>query len=91
MRYFLDGANYNLDSFFGNSQNLEAYNWAMSQTNTVFTIGMSGGEGFSGYNNADGILAKPGAQIKSFLDANASSVDNKVAEMNAALAKLPSK
>ena len=39
LRYFLDGANYELSTYFGNKQNLEVYNWCMNQKNKVYAYG----------------------------------------------------
>ena len=83
LRYFLDGTNYDLSSFFGNSQNLEVYNWAMSQENTIWPTYYNGDGEFN--NSENGIETKNGSQIKSFLDANAGLVQSMVDKENARL------
>ncbi len=85
LRYFLDGSNYNLSNFFCNEQNLEVYNWCMSQTNTIWSLG-DGGDNFS--NRENGIYSKQGNQIKSFIDSNSSEIDEMVTRYNNALSSL---
>ena len=85
LRYFLDGSNYDLSSFFCNKQNLEVYNWCMSQKNTIWSLG-DGGDNFN--NRENGIYTKQGNQIKSFIDSNASEIDAMVKKYNDALKNL---
>ncbi len=85
LRYFLDGSNYALSNFFCNEQNLEVYNWCMEQTNTIWSLG-DGGENFS--NRENGIYCKQGNQVKSFIDSNASEIDEMVTRYNEALGNL---
>lgn len=85
LRYFLDGSNYDLSNFFCNKQNLEVYNWCMSQTNTIWSLG-DGGDNFKDREN--GIYSKQGNQIKSFIDSNASEIDAIVKKQNDALKNL---
>jgi hypothetical protein len=85
LRYFLDGSNYDLSNFFCNKQNLEVYNWCMSQTNTIWSLG-DGGENFN--NRENGIYTKQGNQVKSFIDSNASEIDAMVKKYNDALKNL---
>ena len=85
LRYFLDGANYDLSNFFCNKQNLEVYNWCMSQKNTIWSLG-DGGEIFN--NRENGIYSKRGNQIKSFIDSNAAEINQMVKKYNEALADL---
>lgn len=86
LRYFLDGTNYDLDNFFCNKQNLEAYNWAMSQENTVWPTYYTGKGEFNSAEN--GILTKNGSQIKSFFDANAALVQQEADTYNEGIKKL---
>lgn len=86
LRYFLDGANYDLNAFFCNKQNLEAYTWAMGQKNTIWSTLYSGNGEFS--NSENGATTKNSAQIKSFLDSNAALVQQKVDEYNNSLKTL---
>lgn len=87
LRYFLDGENYDLNSFFCNRQNLEVYNWCMSQENTIWT---------TGYNDADdtfgdgktGLVALQGSQVKSYIDSNANMIDARVSKLNKLLSQL---
>ena len=85
LRYFLDGSNYDLSNFFCNKQNLEVYNWCMSQPNTIWSLG-DGGDNFN--NRENGIYSKQGNQIKSFIDSNAAEIDQMVKTYNEALANL---
>lgn len=85
LRYFLDGSNYDLSGFFCNKQNLEVYNWCMSQTNTIWSLG-DGGESFM--NSEDGIYRKQGNQIKSFIDSNSAEIDAVVKSRNDAIGNL---
>lgn len=85
LRFFLDGANYELSTYFGNEQNLEVYNWCMNQKNKVY------GYGYPeeiGKINEEGIQCQTGAQMKSFIDANKGLVDKMVKEYNETAAKI---
>lgn len=82
LRYFLDGANYDLDTFFCNKQNLEVYNWCMSQSNNIWS---------SGWFEPDadnGISKKTGNQVKSYLDSINPAVETQVKKLNEAMAKI---
>lgn len=85
LRYFLDGANYELSTYFGNTQNLEVYNWCMTRKNKVYAYGYPKGLGAI---TAEGIQVQTGAQMKSFIDANKGLADKMVKEYNDAAAKL---
>ena len=85
LRYFLDGSNYDLSGFFCNKQNLEVYNWCMSQKNTIWSLG-DGGENFN--NRENGIYSKQGNQVKSFIDSNSSEIDEMVKRYNTTLGNL---
>lgn len=79
LRYFLDGSNYELSTYFGNTQNLEVYNWCMNQKNKVYGYGYPSGVGAIAEG---GIQVQTGAQMKSFIDANKGLVDKMVKEYN---------
>ena len=81
LRYFLDGSHYDLDSFFCNKQNLEVYNWCMSQTNTIWSTNYESAEDSFG-DGKQGLLSLQGSQIKSFLDSNAGMIDTRVRNFN---------
>ena len=81
LRYFLDGSHYDLDSFFCNKQNLEVYNWCMSQTNTIWSTNYESAEDTFG-DGKQGLLSLQGSQIKSFLDSNAGMIDTRVRNFN---------
>ncbi len=82
LRYFLDGANYELDRFFCNKQNLEVYNWCMAQPNSIWSIN------YYGDDSEHGWYKKTGNQIKSYADSIEPLVNTKVKELNEATAKL---
>ncbi len=85
LRYFLDGANYDLDTYFCNKQNLEVYNWCMSQKNKVYYYAFNE---YTAGNQNNGIDYQTGAQVKKYIDANNGLVDREVKEYNETLAKL---
>ena len=85
LRYFLDGANYDLDTYFCNKQNLEVYNWCMKQENRVFYY--SNGD-YSRGAQSDGLEYRVGAQVKMYIDANSGIIDRAVADYNNTLNKL---
>ena len=85
LRYFLDGANYDLSTYFCNKQNLEVYNWCMNQKNKVFYYNVAE---FSRGSQSDGLEYKVGAQVKMYIDANSGVVDRTVADFNTTLSKL---
>lgn len=85
LRYFLDGANYELSTYFGNTQNLEVYNACMNEKNKVISYGYADKmEAIT----ADGIQCQTGAQMKSYIDANKGQVDKMVKEYNELVATL---
>ncbi len=83
LRFYLDGANYELNTYFVNKQNLEVYNWCMSQKNKIYFYGY----GDMGSIN-DGLLSKRSAHLKSYIDENSPVLDKNVKEMNETIAKL---
>ncbi len=87
LRFFLDGANYTLDTYFGNKQNLEVYNWCMNQPNKVVSWGYEP-TNVVGVGEAQTIEKCTGAQMKNFIDTN-TGVNNKfLKEQNEILNKL---
>ena len=83
LRYYLDGANYELNTYFVNKQNLEVYNWCMSQPNKVYF------HGFGAMHDINtGLLSKRSAHLKSYIDENAPVIDNDVKSINATITKL---
>lgn len=86
LRFFLDGANYTLSNYFCNKQNLEVYNWCMSQPNKVaiyrYPVSISSLEATTG------IQAQTGAQMKKFIDSNYGAVNKAIEEYNDILATL---
>ena len=81
LRYFMDGANYALDTYFGNKQNLEVYNWCMNQTKVVdYGFGPDGVAG--GYGGSEGIHKYTGAQMKTYIDSVMGKVNKYVKELN---------
>ncbi len=79
LRFFLDGANYELSTYFGNKQNLEVYNWCMSQKNKVYAYGYPEE---LGKIDEKGIQAQTGAQMKSFIDSNNGKANQMVKQYN---------
>ena len=69
LRYFLDGANYTLDTYFGNKQNLEVYNWCMNVPDKLVNYGYESPD-VKGEGENVGIGYCTGAQVKQFIDAN---------------------
>ncbi len=87
LRYFLDGANYTLDTYFGNKQNLEVYNWCMNQPNKVVRWGYEA-PNVVGLGEVNSITKCVGAQVKNFIDTN-NGVNNKwLKELNDIVNKL---
>lgn len=87
LRYFLDGANYTLDTYFGNKQNLEVYNWCMNETTKVISYGYESGD-VIGQGNIRSIQNCTGAQVKSFIDSNKGINEKWVKEQNEIINKL---
>ena len=87
LRYFLDGANYTLDTYFGNKQNLEVYNWCMNQPNKVIHYGFESPNVVGSGENV-GISYCTGAQVKNFIDANKGVNAQFLNEQNEILNKL---
>ncbi len=87
LRFFLDGENYDLNSFFCNKQNLEVYNWCMNQENTIWTTGFRSEDDTFG-DGKTGVVALQGSQVKSYIDSNASMIDARVAKFNKLLSQL---
>lgn len=87
LRYFLDAANYDMNSFFCNKQTLEVYNWCMAQENVSWPTYYGGG-GFFEVDDFAKITTQQGNQIKSFIDSNSASIEKRVKDLNNALAKL---
>ncbi len=87
LRFFLDGelnkGNYGLNTYFVNEQNLEVYNWCMSQENRYLgaTYGPIG-------DVNTGIQSLKGADVAQFLTANKGVIDKRVDELNKAVAIL---
>ena len=85
LRYFLDGNNYELSTYFGNKQNLEVYNWCMNQKNKIFNYGIPSTLQ-DGYTNV--IEVTPGDQMETVINANKPLVEKWVKEYNTIAAKL---
>lgn len=85
LRYFLDGSNYELSSYFGNTQNLEVYNWCMNRENKIYIYGYP--VDMNKINN-NGIQTQTGAAMKSYIDSNKGKVDKMVNEFNEVVSKL---
>ena len=81
LRYYLDGGNYDLNAFFCNKQNLEVYQWCMSQTNTIWSTYYENNEDTFA-DGKTGITGLQGNQVKSFIDSNAYMIDNRVKNFN---------
>ena len=87
LRYYLDGGNYDLNSFFCNKQNLEVYQWCMSQKDTIWSTYYENAEDTFG-DGKTGLLSLQGNQIKSFIDSNAYMIDNRVKNFNNLLSQM---
>lgn len=86
LRYFLDGANYELSTYFGNKQNLEVYNWLMSQPNKIYSYGMPGmGVRAEKESALEGAMP---SDVYRIINSKSGIVDKYVDEYNANLKKL---
>jgi multiple sugar transport system substrate-binding protein len=85
LRYFLDGANYELSTYFCNKQNLEVYNWCMNQRNKTFVYAYPNSETA---DVEDGFKDKIGEDMKNFINANKGNVDKFVKEYNTTIKKV---
>ena len=85
LRYFLDGANYELSTYFCNKQNLEVYNWCMNQENKSFVYVYP--DEIKAIDNT-GIMGQTSDQMKSFIDANMGTINKVVKEYNDTIKKL---
>ncbi len=88
LRFFLDGANYELSTYFVNKQNLEVYNWCMNQSNKVIAYGYP--SSMSGAVEGS-IEVQTGAQMNTYINANYGVTDKAVKEYNEILETLKSK
>lgn len=80
LRYFLDPANYDMNSFFMSTQALEVSNWCMEQKNIKWPT-YNGG--IADYKDTFGdIFNKPSDQVKTFIDSNSSVIDTRVKTYN---------
>lgn len=86
LRYFLDGANYELSTYFGNKQNLEVYNWCMSQKNKIYSYGMPGMGVHADKDKALELATSD--QVNTIINSNSNVVDRYVKEYNDTLKKL---
>ncbi len=87
LRYFLDGANYTLDTYFGNKQNLEVYNSCMNQPNKIIDWGYES-PNVVGEGEINSLSRCTGAQVKKFIDSNKGINEKWVKEQNEILNKL---
>jgi hypothetical protein len=85
LRYFLDGANYELSTYFCNEQNLEVYNWCMSQENRNFVYVYPDEIKTLDEN---GIMGQTSDQVKSYIDKTMGTIDKVVKEYNNTLKKV---
>ena len=85
LRYFLDGANYELATYFCNKQNLEVYNWCMNQENRNFVYVYPDEIKTLDEN---GIMGQTGEQMKSFIDKNMGTINKVVKDYNNTLKKI---
>ncbi len=85
LRYFLDGSNYELATYFCNEQNLEVYNWCMNAKNKVF--GYDYPSGMDAIADG-GIQVQTGAQMKTYIDANSGTIDTMVKDYNNIIPKI---
>lgn len=85
LRYFLDGSNYELGTYFCNEQNLEVYNWCMNQKNKIYNYGY--GEGIDGLT-ADSLQSQVGGNVASYVARMSPTVNKNVDAANGTLAKL---
>lgn len=91
LRYFLDPANYDMNSFFSSKQALEVYNYAMSQPNRIWATPYKENTEFLGDNHdefAKGYGTINGSQVITFFDTNYAVMDNRAKEYNSQLAKM---
>lgn len=80
LRYFLDPANYDINSFFINTQAIEVSNWCMEQKNIKWPT-FNGGP--ADYRDDFGsIFNKTSDQVKTFIDSNAAIIDKRVKMYN---------
>ncbi|MBR6565124.1 MAG: hypothetical protein IKK71_06790, partial [Clostridia bacterium] len=88
LRYFLDGANYELSTYFCNEQNLEVYNYCMSQKNRKFVYTYP--DCIGGFRSVDptSLMGQTSDQIKSYIDSKTGEVDKVVKEFNNTIKKI---
>ncbi len=87
LRYYLDPENYDLNAFFCNKQNLEVYEWCMSQKNTIWSTYYENTEDTFA-DKKEGLTGLQGNQVKSFLDSNSYMIDNRVKNFNKLVSQL---
>ena len=85
LRYFLDGANYELSTYFCNEQNLEVYNYCMSQKNRKYVFMYP--QEIKAVDST-GLIGQTSDQMKSYIDANMGTIDKIVKEYNNTMKKI---
>lgn len=92
LRYFLDGNNYDLSSFFCSEQALEVYNYCMKTSNRMWTTLYREQHSFYGDKPADTFITKlldsTSSQVSSILNSTASDIDARVKRYNQELQSL---
>lgn len=86
LRYFLDGNNYDLSSFFCSEQALEVYNHCMKTQNRMWTTLYREQHSFYGDRPADTFISKlidsTASQVSSILNSTASDIELRVKRYN---------
>ena len=85
LRYFLDGANYELSTYFCNEQNLEVYNYCMSQKNRKYVFMYP--QEIKAVDST-GLIGQTSDQMKSYIDSQMGTIDKIVKEYNNTMKKI---
>lgn len=92
LRYFLDGSNYDLSTFFANAQSLQVYNACMTNKNKMWTTQYREQYQFYGLDSTDDFSGEietvTGAQAKSVIDKTSAVIDARVSRYNQQIKKI---
>ncbi|MEE1314154.1 MAG: extracellular solute-binding protein [Faecalimonas sp.] len=92
LRYFMDAANYDMDTYFCSAQAFEVYQYCTNIENKLWTTMYDIEWDFYGYSERDAFGAQvkeaTGANVVSVLDSTGSSIDIRVETLNGQLERL---
>lgn len=86
LRYFLDGENYELSTYFCNKQNLDVYSWCMNQENKIFVYNYP--KAIDQRVSGEGIIGQTKANIKGYIDSNKKTIEKVAKEYNDTIKKI---